>query len=66
MTDPQVNVEGPQPGDRVQVEARGKVLSAFDRNGVTWAGVEVQADGRRARVWLPVDMLVLLAPRAMP
>lgn len=59
MSEP--NTTGPRPGDRIQVEAAGKVLQTENRDGVPWAMVWLQQpDGPDARVWLPVDMVVLL------
>jgi hypothetical protein len=65
VTNPQVNVEGPQPGDRVQVEARGRVLALDTRGGELWADVMLTTeDGATVfTAKLPVEMLVLLDPR---
>jgi hypothetical protein len=66
MTDPLVNVEGPQPGDRVQVEARGRVLETnVDRDGTPCALVQFDSDAI-VGIWLPMAALVLLDPRATP
>jgi hypothetical protein len=68
MTHPQVNVEGPQPGDRVQVEARGRVLAVETRGGEPWVDVMLTTeDGATVfTARLPAEMLVLLDPRTTP
>jgi hypothetical protein len=60
MTSPQVNVEGPQSGDRVQVEARGQVVDTHPLLGVL---VQLD-DGPSQPMWLPPELVVLLDPRA--
>lgn len=66
MTDPLVNVEGPQPGDRVQVEARALVLETnVDRDGTPCALVQFDTDAV-VGIWLPMDALVLLDSRTTP
>jgi hypothetical protein len=66
MTHPQVNVEGLQPGDRVQVEARGHVMATRDSGSNREVLVHLRDGDFRADVWLPVGMLVLLDGRATP
>jgi hypothetical protein len=54
------NDVGPRPGDRVQVETRGRVVELQRRGDV--AGALVELDDDAGVLWLPADALVLVRP----
>jgi hypothetical protein len=59
MADSIVRHLGPQVGDRVQVETRGRVVELKERDGECGALVALDEG---AMVWVPVGALVLLRP----
>jgi hypothetical protein len=59
MTDS--NVNGPQVGDRVQVELFGRVTELVERDGMAGALVELgTGEATQPRIWIPAEALVVL------